>query len=244
MINRRSSLEMKMIKEKLKKYIRSKKVSKQDGFRALRLYKTARKRGINTTLEQLMQEHHMFISPKSAVTNTKLSSSVLSLDDMLPKKSSFDFSELKKFTVVQQQLCSEMRDLLKQKKKMSYQKNNSDSYRERATIHRKRSSKNPTVVGTLCVFFGFLGLHRLYVGKVLTGVLQTLTLGGLGVWAFVDMIRIFCGDFKDDKGDRVDKGNSFILALIMLLLVGSSMMLALHHEELLSYALQLKMSLF
>lgn len=55
----------------------------------------------------------------------------------------------------------------------------------------------------LCFFLGILGLHRFYVGKIGTGVLQILTLGGLGIWAFIDLIIIVVGSFKDKEGNTL-----------------------------------------
>ncbi|KJS36270.1 MAG: hypothetical protein VR70_14250 [Rhodospirillaceae bacterium BRH_c57] len=52
----------------------------------------------------------------------------------------------------------------------------------------------------LCFFFGVFGFHRFYVGKIGTGVLQLLTLGGLGIWSFIDFIMILVGNFKDGDG--------------------------------------------
>ncbi len=52
----------------------------------------------------------------------------------------------------------------------------------------------------LCFFLGAFGIHRFYVGKIGTGVLQLLTLGGLGIWALVDFIMIVTGNFKDKAG--------------------------------------------
>ena len=49
----------------------------------------------------------------------------------------------------------------------------------------------------LCFFFGFLGAHRFYVGKIGTGILQIVTLGGLGIWALIDFIMIIIGKFSD-----------------------------------------------
>ncbi len=55
----------------------------------------------------------------------------------------------------------------------------------------------------LCFFLGFLGIHRFYVGKVGTGILQLVTLGGLGIWALYDFIMIIIGKFTDKQGNKI-----------------------------------------
>ena len=55
----------------------------------------------------------------------------------------------------------------------------------------------------LCFFLGFFGAHRFYVGKIGTGILQILTLGGLGIWALIDWIMIIVGAFTDKEGNKL-----------------------------------------
>ena len=67
----------------------------------------------------------------------------------------------------------------------------------------KKSEKGfaPTVL--LCFFLGSLGVHRFYVGKIGTGVLMLITLGGLGIWSLIDLIIIITGNFKDKDGNVI-----------------------------------------
>ena len=54
-----------------------------------------------------------------------------------------------------------------------------------------------------CLFLGLIGVHRFYVGKIGTGILMVLTLGGLGIWTLIDLILIAAGSFRDKEGRRV-----------------------------------------
>jgi TM2 domain-containing membrane protein YozV len=53
------------------------------------------------------------------------------------------------------------------------------------------------------LFLGNLGVHRFYVGKTGTGVLQLMTFGGLEVWKFIDLMFILTGEFKNSKGQKL-----------------------------------------
>lgn len=65
------------------------------------------------------------------------------------------------------------------------------------------SDKRILPAALLCFLFGFFGVHRFYVGKIGTGVLQFLTLGGLGIWALIDFIMIVVGGFTDKQGNKI-----------------------------------------
>ncbi len=55
----------------------------------------------------------------------------------------------------------------------------------------------------LCIFFGGLGAHRFYAGKIGSGIFMFLTLGGFGFWVLFDLILILGGNFRDDRGLKI-----------------------------------------
>ena len=57
----------------------------------------------------------------------------------------------------------------------------------------------------LCLFVGFLGVHRFYVGKVGTGILHLITLGFFGLWTLIDLIMIVMGKFTNKEGKFINK---------------------------------------
>ena len=66
-----------------------------------------------------------------------------------------------------------------------------------------RSDKKILPAFILCWFFGAFGVHRFYVGKTGTGIIQLFTLGGLGIWALIDLITIIMGNFTDADGNKI-----------------------------------------
>ena len=57
----------------------------------------------------------------------------------------------------------------------------------------------------LSLFLGVFGVHRFYVGLTGTGIAQLLTLGGCGIWSFIDFIQIAIGNFRDADGKKLLK---------------------------------------
>ena len=57
----------------------------------------------------------------------------------------------------------------------------------------------------LCFFFGCFGIHRFYTGHTTIGIIQLLTFGGCGIWAFVDFIMIITQSYNDAKGNLLVK---------------------------------------
>ena len=53
----------------------------------------------------------------------------------------------------------------------------------------------------LCFFLGSLGIHRLYLGYTLIGVIQLLTFGGFIILEIVDLIMLIIGSLKNSEGN-------------------------------------------
>ncbi len=71
-----------------------------------------------------------------------------------------------------------------------------------------KSEKNWLTTLLLCFFLGSLGIHRFYVGKTGTGILQLITCGGCGVWALIDFIVIAIGNFTDSEDKKIVNSNN------------------------------------
>ncbi len=67
-------------------------------------------------------------------------------------------------------------------------------------MHGHVSDRSRLAAALMAFFLGWLGVHRFYVGKAGTGILMVMTLGGLGIWATIDLIMILAGAFTDDSG--------------------------------------------
>lgn len=65
---------------------------------------------------------------------------------------------------------------------------------------KKIRKLNWVLILLMSIFFGWIGVDRFMMGKVFTGILKLITLGGLGIWWLVDLILIATKyEFKNVK---------------------------------------------
>ena len=69
----------------------------------------------------------------------------------------------------------------------------------------EKSSRGFVPMLLLCIFWGCLGAHNFYAGNTRTGIIQLLTLGGIGFWALYDFVMILTEKFTDAEGRVVRK---------------------------------------
>ena len=72
-------------------------------------------------------------------------------------------------------------------------------------------SEKKRVVALALVMLGLGGLggmHRIYAGRHISGVIMLLTLGGLGGWTFYDLLLMITDKFVDSEGRVLEKNNT------------------------------------
>lgn len=75
------------------------------------------------------------------------------------------------------------------------------------------SDKSFIATWLLSWLLGVLGVDRFYLGKIGTGIVKLVTLGGLGIWYLVDLIITLTGNATDRAGQKVrPQGKESVIA--------------------------------
>ena len=57
-----------------------------------------------------------------------------------------------------------------------------------------------TMILCLLGFVAVAGVHRLYTGHIVIGIVQLLTVGMCGIWTLIDLILLAVNEYKDADG--------------------------------------------
>ena len=80
---------------------------------------------------------------------------------------------------------------------------------------------NWTLTVWMSYFFGSLGVDRFIMGKIGTGIVKLLTLGGFGIWSLIDLILIMSSyNFEGVDWDFPKSKKGHIIGISVLLLIG------------------------
>jgi len=93
------------------------------------------------------------------------------------------------------------------------------------TKQNPSGQKNRLVTLILAMFLGVFGIDRFYLGKWKSGIAKAVTLGGLGIWWFIDgtllLLDAFLHSLGKDSGFVKDaRGQDLRLGLSMYRLKG------------------------
>jgi len=85
-------------------------------------------------------------------------------------------------------------------------------------MQSRGSFKNTTAALVLCVYLGFLGGHKFYLGRWKMGIVYLLTFGLFGIGILVDLFNIAYGKAEDSKGFRLNesKGGKIVAWLMLI----------------------------
>lgn len=73
------------------------------------------------------------------------------------------------------------------------------------TAHKQPYQRNYFIALILSIVVGEFGIDRFYMGKIGTGILKLITLGGVGIWWIIDIILIATGEMKDKHGQPMTR---------------------------------------
>jgi hypothetical protein len=91
---------------------------------------------------------------------------------------------------------------------------------------KTESAKSHLMATLFAMFFGIFGVDRFYLGYFRTGILKLLTLGGLGVWAVVDLLFLLANRRRDRNGREL-VGDALERAVLWVVFAAGIFMIAM-----------------
>ena len=79
--------------------------------------------------------------------------------------------------------------------------------------------KSFLVTWLLSLFLGVLGIDRFYLGKIGTGIVKLITIGGFGIWAFIDLIMVLVNKTTDSSGRPLEGYDKYKTVAIVVSVV-------------------------
>ena len=73
------------------------------------------------------------------------------------------------------------------------------------TARKQPYRRNYFIALILSITVGEFGIDRFYMGKIGTGILKLITLGGLGIWWIIDIVLVATGEMKDINGNPMTR---------------------------------------
>lgn len=81
------------------------------------------------------------------------------------------------------------------------------------------SQKSFAATWVLALLLGTLGIDRFYLGKIGTGILKLVTLGGFGIWTLIDLIMVLAGGTRDKEGLPLERPKNVWIPWVVTIVV-------------------------